>query len=1025
MYLRVVSTSFVLGMLCLGQALGQSNLGAIAQISLEQGLSDRRIKDITRDKYGYIWIATRNGLNRYNGLDIISYDRHPHSTNRISSKDIQRIVCRDDGSLIIQYEGYRRFLDVLPPTSTQAQKIFLNHENGIVSQQIERLVGVESSGSYYVLLRKDSSLVVQELNDIGRFDSLFTVQGYLAKPSSRYHLLMQDRGLVWISDDKMGLILADTNGNIQAQFSYDSIGVSHLAGLPSIFYQDQLGRVWLSFENARGLWEFNEAAGYFTPFSLDVTPSYYKNIWEDDGGNVIIAAEQEGETTALFMILADDSVRTLDELLAQTKVINRIYSSDFERILFVGTNGGVQKVTLTKKRVQQFLEKSGNDLSQCIRGMVEIPDGNIVMQSEDNHWYSLSHNRDSVHRIEFDLRGREKADFSHSTRNLVYDHQGKVWGTRFSEEYWGELISYDFASGGFASYAFPLQIQCLLYSQDSLLWFVSGGIDEENRLTSFDPTTKTFDHYFKPDGSNPLKGYETTYLFESSDGTKWIGTTSGVLTIDRNEEVEKHVFSENDYYGLSSNYIYSINEDSEQRVWIGTDAGVNVYDPHAPDEEFSYYDTKDGLADNNVCAIEEDRNGNMWFTTFNGLSYFDISLQSFRNFGKADGFSQTEFNTFACLKDAAGDLILGGRNGVNYFNPNELLERNLDAPILLSELSYYDKIEGAIIEHVHNLQEIREIELPASNRYFQCKFALADYAYPDLNQYQYMLEGLDREWNWLGAQNEIRLNNLPAGLYTLMIKGADRNLNVSENVFAMQIKVNQFFYRKSWFVILCVSLLLFSIYLFHRVKVRQVINMERLRTKISSDLHDDVGGLLSGLAMQTELLQYTASDRDKPKLRRISEMSRNAMAQMRDVIWATDARKDRFEDLLIRMKEYASEILFSGDITFDFDIKGIVLEKKLPVPVRQNLYLIFKEAITNVAKHSNGTHVNVLMKKEGHVFELVVKDNGTIVKEKEVKSSLNGAGLKNMKMRAENINADLNIKKEGGFKVTVSMKAFA
>jgi len=157
-------------------------------------------------------------------------------------------------------------------------------------------------------------------------------------------------------------------------------------------------------------------------------------------------------------------------------------------------------------------------------------------------------------------------------------------------------------------------------------------------------------------------------------------------------------------------------------------------------------------------------------------------------------------------------------------------------------------------------------------------------------------------------------------------------------------------------------------------------------------------------------------------------MSRNAMAQMRDVIWATDARKDRFEDLLVRMKEHAAEILFAKGISCYFNVRNINVEKKIPVQIRQNLYLIFKEAVTNIAKHSDATRADVKIYKDGSKFEMEIKDNGSsngsdllIVDEK---SSVNGSGLKNMALRAKNINADFDINKQNGYAIFVSMKTF-
>jgi signal transduction histidine kinase/ligand-binding sensor domain-containing protein len=1024
MNLRVII--FFISVVMISAIYGQSDLGVITQISLEQGLSDRTIKDIAKDRYGYIWIATRNGLNRYDGLQIVNYDNHPRSQTRISFKDISKILCRKDGSVVIQYENNRRSLDVLGSASTQAQKLFLNRENGVLGQ-VEKLLLEKNTGELYALVTKDSSLIVQRMNKAHRFDSIFTLKGYVARPSSLYNFLMTERGMVWLSDNQTGLILSDTFGNIHSTFSYDSLGLTEEAGLANIFYQDRQGRVWLGFENAPGLWEFNDAAGYFTPFQLESEPGMYHKLWEDGLGNVMIATDSARLITELYIVSADDAVNTFDQLLNQEQIINVIFSDDFERLLFVGTTSGVKKITLTKKRVRRLLTANSNGSAthqgESIRGMVELPDSSVVIAGGGDRWYRFNARRDSMSLIDFQLPHDREVSYCDCSRQLVYDGEGGLWGTRFSSDFRAELIKMDISDSSFNSYYFPLKIQSLILGQDAMIWLVSGELDDENRLSSFDRHKKVFRHYFLPDGTNPLRDFRATYLFESADQTKWIGTTTGLIRISNEGEMKVFQFSDN-YHGISSNVIHAIAEDSQHRIWVGTDGGVNIYDPNSTNEdEFIYYDTRDGLPDNNVCGIIEDANGNMWLSTLNGLSYFDLSLRSFRNFGAVDGFSHVEFNPYSFYKDHHGNILMGGINGLNYFNPNELLERNLDAPILLSELSYYDKIEGAIVENLHNLQEIKEVVLPASNRYFHCAFALADYAYPQLNQYQYKLEGLDIEWNSIGTQNEIRFNNLPAGSYVLKIRGTDRNLNVSSKEFALVLRVNQYFYKKAWFIALCIVVVLLAIYLFHHIRLRQVIEMERLRTKISSDLHDDVGGLLSGLAMQTELLEYTAAESDKPKLKRISDMSRNAMAQMRDVIWATDARKDRFEDLLVRMKEYAAEILFSRNITCNFHVKGILPEKKLPVQVRQNLYLIFKEAITNVAKHSNASRADVYLIREGSQFQMVISDDGTEISENGHTSSLNGAGLKNMEMRAENINATFSINRDKGFTVTVEMKA--
>ncbi len=1004
---------------------GQALADATVHISRDDGLSDRAVKEIIQDHQGYLWIATRNGLNRYDGLNIVTYDYNPRSETRISARDIKRVIAKEDGTLLLQYEANRGFLDVLHCNSTTAQKLFLNEENGVIGD-VEYIYFHSKTDDVYILTKLDSRLYLQRLGEEYRFDSLLQIQDFEAKPSSLFKIVLTEQGDCWMVDDKYGLLKVDSAGIVQARTPYDSLGLDPAPGPVAILHQDKHGRLWLSFAQLPGLWEFNEAAGYFTPFTAAGFRGTirYDRIWEDGLGNVIVAGAGQDEEDLLFLITADDAVRHFEILPPKVQGVNDIFSADFEKLVFFGTNAGVWKVNQTKKRVNNFVSAAQrNGQLMSIRGITQVPDGPVIFVSDANQWYALDVASGVVDSIDFLMPHSERGDRYGGAKQLIYDSTGYVWGCRYHPDYKAELLCLDLSDTSFASYAFPQKIQSLALDTDGSILILSGDVDQESRLSRFNRVTKGFHHYFNADGSNPLRGFETTYLLLAECGDLWVGTTTGLIRIDRQDgSSEEFRSSPDNYYGLSSNHILCLAEDSEAKIWIGTDVGVCVYNPST--QVFVVYDTRDGLTDNNVCGILEDEKGNLWLSTYNGLSYFQSEDQSFRNFGVRDGFSHNEFNRFSFHKDDVGKFYFGGVNGLNVFHRNDLLERDVRAPILISAISYYDKEERAIVEHRHNLQHVKEVQLPAANRYFECSFAMADYTTPHLNQYQYKLEGRDIDWNKLRTQNELRFNNLPPGDYVLRIQGADRNYNLSTLHYALAIKVERFFYQKSWFVLLCISLLLLTIYIFHRIKLQQAINMERLRTKISSDLHDDVGGLLSGLAMQTELLEYSAKEKDKPKLKRISDMSRNAMAQMRDVIWATDARKDKFEDLLVRMKENAAEILFPSGITCYFDVSNINTEKKIPVPVRQNLYLIFKEAITNVAKHSNATRTDVKISKEGSRFTMSITDNGKEHSENGQATSLNGSGLKNMQMRAENINAALRIHKEEGYRIEIDMKAF-
>lgn len=189
--------------------------------------------------------------------------------------------------------------------------------------------------------------------------------------------------------------------------------------------------------------------------------------------------------------------------------------------------------------------------------------------------------------------------------------------------------------------------------------------------------------------------------------------------------------------------------------------------------------------------------------------------------------------------------------------------------------------------------------------------------------------------------------------------------------------------------------------------------LTHLRTKLSSDLHDDVGTLLSGLAMQAELLAMQPKELDTDKLIRIASMSRTAMLQMRDLVWAIDNRKDKWENLIDRLYEHASDVLTPLHIDFKLEVEGIDPNFPISPELRQNLYLIGKEAITNVAKHSDAAIVTIMIRKRNGKYDMEIQDNGHF--QAEEKQAISGLGLSNIKWRAKQLGAKLSFQDREGF----------
>ncbi len=340
-------------------------------------------------------------------------------------------------------------------------------------------------------------------------------------------------------------------------------------------------------------------------------------------------------------------------------------------------------------------------------------------------------------------------------------------------------------------------------------------------------------------------------------------------------------------------------------------------------------------------------------------------------------------------------------------NSNSTLPENANISASTIENMLLESIE--IAKEIKNNKHIRE-SLAALQRYYQRNNNTRKEAYVSrelliLNDSIFTSQKADAISEWetkyetKEKEQEIILLQKDKEIQTAKSK-ADRN--------------------KLIFIIIGIGLIAIAglVYFYFNNQLKRSREMALIRTKISSDLHDDVGSVLTGLAMQSEILSATAKAEDKPKLERITEMSRSAMSQMRDAVWAMDARRDNWGSLFDRVNEFAQETLREKDIQFKMIHHSMNQEQELVSDIRQHIYLICKEAITNIIKHSNADQVQIEFRQSNQYIFVDIHDNGKVEK-KDFNSS--GLGTSNMKMRAERINGHLDITQDDGFKIQLKI----
>ncbi len=294
------------------------------------------------------------------------------------------------------------------------------------------------------------------------------------------------------------------------------------------------------------------------------------------------------------------------------------------------------------------------------------------------------------------------------------------------------------------------------------------------------------------------------------------------------------------------------------------------------------------------------------------------------------------------------------------------------------------------------------------------------YIHQGKNRYRYRMDGFDQNWTEIDATRRfVTYTNLDPGAYLFRVMGTNNDGIWNDDETRIHIRILPPYWQTWWFRLLAILLILSLLYLIHRYRLARLLEIERLRVRIASDLHDDLGSALTKIALHSEIIQSSdKSDQVKSSSKKIGGMSREIITTMSDVVWSIDARNDNMGNLIDRMRDFAYSVLSLQDIAVSFKTHSLDPDKKIPINYRQNIFLIFKESINNIARHAGATAVTVELRNDRQNFSMRVSDNGHGFEKTTVKS---GNGLGNMEMRAKRIGAKISVKSDEGVNIFLTM----
>lgn len=464
-------------------------------------------------------------------------------------------------------------------------------------------------------------------------------------------------------------------------------------------------------------------------------------------------------------------------------------------------------------------------------------------------------------------------------------------------------------------------------------------------------------------------------------------------------------------------------------LWYAGANGIGAL--NMEDETLKVYKFPDGMENNilsnrKVYFIVPLSNDEFYLGTDNGLIRFNKKTGKYFKLIKGHPLANVEFNRNSYLKASDGRYYMGTMTNLYSFFPKDLewnMEKEKGKNIRFNLIS--------IIEDTGKQRYISEGVNQLNTIFLSPNDASVEIYYAALQEevevlYSHRIKGVNALWSDYSKERKLNLVGLAPGTYNLEFRTA----NSPQNIRALAIQKAQYWYLRWYSQLFFITLLILLISLLIRYRYRLRLEKERelviLRNKISSDLHDDVGSILTAVAMQSELLGKHALSRQSKKLQRIGSLSRETMGRMRDTVWSIDSKKDSMQCLTSRMKDFAVDIFQDNDqFSFHFieenEVKAV---QSLNPLIRQNVYFIFKEALTNCLKHCKGDKVEVTFMNSKTELTLKIVDNGCYnpnLKNNPTGWQASGLGIDNMKARAKRMNGKLTFDSQDGFAVHLWM----
>jgi ligand-binding sensor domain-containing protein/signal transduction histidine kinase len=968
----------------------------VRSYSAAQGLPGGLVNRIFSDSKGFVWFCTGEGVARFDGHTFTTFGVE----DGLPSSAVLDILETRDGSYWLATGAGLCRLARSGASATQARRppavVRLPGDRATPNRLFEDPSGTLWCGTMDGLFRVDRD---------GENPSVRSVD--LGMPGVLWHdpivtsLAEDGRGGLWVGAGS-GLYHRTGDGRVERFTSAD--------GLPDNLVQDisvaRDGTVWLA--TRAGLVRLRldpatlrptsvktilQADGLASNDVLALHPSGDGRIWVGtfsgvsavDGGSVSSYGEAQGLHGSVFSLEEDGN-------------------GDF----WLGGDGGVERLTRNGLVTYDVTDGMADPV---VDTLLEDRVGNLcaVRASQRSVFVSRLRGR-QFESIEIRLDSETSYPGWGWNQSLLQDHLGEWWlPTGRGLWRFGRAPSASSLASARPRHVYttvdglPVDDTFVAF-EDSRgdVWF-SMASPVTNGLARWRRDTDRIESFRDGEGLPPLRTFLPTVFAEDKAGTIWIAFNRGCVARFRGARFDLL----DEANGVPEGWITALLVDRAGRIWIaaGTGGLGVIDDPGASRPQVRRLSVADGLSSNSARCLVEDTWGRVYVGTGNGVDRIEDARRVVQHFTEAEGLAAGALRT--AFRDQSGAIWFGSKRGLSRYVPTAPSPSRppsvLITGVRLAGVPYAVPVAGSPSLELPNL--------PFDRNRVQIEFVSPGRREADAVRYEYRFDEEPEPWIQAGPRRLVDFANLAPGRYGFEVRAVTVDGASSATPASVRFTVLAPFWRRGWFLTLAAVAAAAAAWALFQFRLRHLLEIESVRSRIAADLHDDIGSSLTRIAILSEVARRKAGEGEAGTLLgQIAETARTLVGSMSDAIWSIDSKQDDLRNVVARMRTFATDVLDGKGIAWTFDAPAEPGARLAP-EIRRELFLVFKEAVANIARHSGARTATLKLELDVNRVVLEVTDDGKgleVEPAHDLDSSLQrGRGLLNMKVRAKRMGGDL------------------